>query len=114
MTEDNILDELLGQSNGTFIINFWEHCTPACTTMEKIMFELEELLERNNTALSILRLNLIENKSWAKKYKLQGTPSILIVRDRQVVATIRGKVNLADLVKELVSLGLILEENRSS
>ena len=114
MTEDNILDELLGRSNGTFIINFWEHCTPACTTMEEIMIELEELLERKKAALSILRLNLIENRDWAKKYKLQGTPSILIVRNREVVATIRGKVNLVDLVKELISLGLILEESRPS
>jgi thiol-disulfide isomerase/thioredoxin len=109
MNEDNSLDELLGQSTDTFLINFWEHCTPACSIMNQVMIELEDFLEKEKVALSILRLNLIENRNWAKKYKLQGTPSILIVRNKEVIATIRGKISISELLKQLIDLGIIDE-----
>ena len=110
MNENDILDELLNQSGEYLIINFWEKCTGASCLMEEIMSELESILDARNIDLQIVRLNLGENRDWAMKYKIQGTPSLMIIQNQQVLATIRGKVTLQDITCELVSLGILKEE----
>lgn len=110
MNEEHILDELLSQSGGSLIINFWEKCTGASCTMEAIMDELESMLESQGIDMLILRLNLDDNRNWARKYKVQGTPSMVIVHDHKVVTAIRGKVTIDEIVRELTVLGIMRGE----
>jgi len=106
---EEILDKLLSQSKDILIINFWEKCTDASTFMNVVMEELEVVFQYKKITANIIKLNLCENREWAMKYDIQGTPSIVVVREQKVVTTLRGRLNLTALIKELSLSGIIDE-----
>ena len=98
LTEQNY-DEALLAAEGLVMVDFWaEWCGP-CRAVAPV---LEELAEASDGEVTLLKVNVDENPGLAARYEIRSIPTILFVKDGEVVDRVVGAVPKAAL-ERLVS-----------
>jgi thioredoxin len=73
-------------SGETWVVDFWASWCGPCQKMEPIYEEVSEEIEDVNFG----KVNMEEHSSLATKYGVQALPTILIIRDGDIVAKNEG------------------------
>ncbi|HXJ82726.1 MAG TPA: thioredoxin [Candidatus Methylomirabilis sp.] len=93
LTERNF-DETLAATPGLLMVDFWaEWCGP-CRVIAPV---LEELVESSDGRVTLAKVNIDENPALAVRYGIRSIPTILFVKDGEVVDRIVGAVPRAVL-----------------
>jgi thioredoxin 1 len=80
------------------IVDFW---APWCMPCRMIAPVLDRLAQDYADQLLVAKVNTDENPEWAIKYGIQGIPTLLFVKDGQIVDRIVG-VAPASQIKQRV------------
>ncbi len=76
------------------VVDFWaEWCGP-CHTLGPM---LEQAVARREGAVELAKVDVDRNQGLAQTYRVQGIPTVLGIRDGQVVAQFTGAVSAAQL-----------------
>lgn len=91
---NNNLDSFLANS-GLVIVDFWSPWCSPCNMLNPVIKRLAE----NNADVSIGKLNTAENLDSARRFSIDGIPSILFFKDGKVVKKLLGYYNESVLQK---------------
>ncbi|TCT12270.1 thioredoxin [Natranaerovirga pectinivora] len=87
-TDSNFENEVL-QSNVPVLVDFYADWCGPCKMMSPVIDELAKEFEGK---AKIGKLNVDQNGVIAQKYKVMSIPTMLVIKDGQVVDTIVGAV----------------------
>ena len=99
---DSEFQEKVLNSSTPVVVDFW---APWCGPCRMVAPILEELAEEYDDKLVIAKVNTDENPEWAMKYGVQGIPTMLFVKDGELVDRIVGaapKPSIQQHVKEML------------
>ena len=88
-TSDAAFDADVLQNSKAVLLDFWaEWCGP-CKMIAPL---LDEVADKYEDKLDVVKLNVDENPQTAAKYRVMSIPTILFFKDGQVVDTVVGAV----------------------
>ncbi len=96
-TDDNFNQEAL-EAEGLVLIDFYADWCGPCKMMAPIV---EELAEEYNGSVKIGKLNVDDAPNTASKYRVMSIPTMLLIKNKEVVETIVGAVSKAQLVEKI-------------
>ncbi|MDX1612343.1 MAG: thioredoxin [Candidatus Thermoplasmatota archaeon] len=91
------LAELLAQP-GLVLVDFW---APWCGPCRAIAPVLEEIASEMAGSLTVAKLNVDDHPEVAQRYQVQGIPTMILVKDGQVVDRAVGALPKAQLVQRI-------------
>src|SRR4051812_8705020 len=95
---DDTFDEIVLKSDRTVVVDFWaEWCHPCL----KIAPVLAELADENPDSLLIAKVNADENPKTPLRYQVLAMPTLLIVRDGEVIGQMVGARSKSQLRREI-------------
>lgn len=84
---DAEFQEKVLNSSTPVIVDFW---APWCGPCRMVAPILEELAKEYDGKIVVAKVNTDENPQWAMKYGVQGIPTMLFVKDGQLVDRMVG------------------------
>jgi thioredoxin 1 len=84
---DTEFQEKVLDSSTPVIVDFW---APWCGPCRMVAPVLDELAKEYNEKVIIAKVNTDENPQWATRYGVQGIPTMLFVRNGEIVDRIVG------------------------
>jgi len=97
LSEQNY-DETLLAAEGLVMVDFWaEWCGP-CRMIAPV---LEEIAEAADGDVTLMKVNVDENSALAARYDIRSIPTILFIKDGEIVDRVVGAVprtTLEDIV----------------
>lgn len=103
VNESSFQSEVL-ESDALVLVDFW---APWCGPCKLIGPVLEELAMEMADKIKIAKVNVDENQNLAGRYGIRSIPSLLFLRDGQVVDTVVGawpKAKLVEKIDQLVTV----------
>ena len=79
---DNTFEQTVLKSPIPVLVDFW---APWCTPCRMVAPSLETLAREYEGRLLVVKVNTDENPEWATRYAVQGIPTMLFIRDGQIV-----------------------------
>ena len=101
ITDQNFEEEVL-KSKLPVMVDLW---APWCGPCRMIAPVVERLAEKYDKRFKFCRLNIDENQQTAAKYHVMSIPTLMFIKDGQVVETVVGAVSeqvLQPKVEELL------------
>ncbi len=101
ITDQNFEEEVL-KSKLPVMVDLW---APWCGPCRMIAPVVERLAEKYDNRFKFCRLNVDENQQTAAKYRVMSIPTLMFIKDGQVVETVVGAVSeqvLQPKVEELL------------
>lgn len=100
LTESSFDDEI-GKHKEVLMVDFWaEWCQPC----RAIAPALEELAQESKGAVRLAKVNVDENPQLAARYGIRSIPTILFMKDGEVMDQVIGAVPKSQLKKKLDAL----------
>ena len=100
-TDANFQEEVLN-FKGLVVVDFWaEWCGP-CRMMAPTIDHLNEKY-KDQANIKIGKLNVDDNQNTAMKYNVMSIPTLLLIKDGQVVETIVGLRPESDIDAKIAS-----------
>ncbi len=99
---DAAFEKAVLQSPVPVLVDFW---APWCMPCRMLAPSLERLAREYEGRLVVAKMNTDEYPEWAMKYGVQGIPTMLLVKDGQVVQKQVGVVayqNIKEMVERVV------------
>lgn len=97
ITDDNFSDEVL-KSDIPVLIDFW---APWCGPCRMIAPIVEELSTEYDGKIKVVKLNVDENGPIAQNYGIRSIPTLLVIKEGDVVEQIIGAVSKSALVDKV-------------
>ena len=89
-------------TNIPVLIDFYSDWCGACESMYPL---IEELAEEYKEKVKFLKVNTPENRNIGKKYRVMGLPTIIFLKDTEVIKVMNGsqsKESLAQALNEII------------
>lgn len=86
VSDSEFQDKVLNSSTPV-IVDFW---APWCGPCRMVAPVLDELAKEYNEKVIIAKVNTDENPQWATRYGVQGIPTMLFVKNGEIVNRIVG------------------------
>ncbi len=93
---DAQFDEEVLKSDIPVIVDFW---APWCGPCKMIAPVLEDIVAEFVDKAKVVKLNVDENTEIASKYNVRGIPTLLVIKNGEVVGTKVGAVSKSQLVE---------------
>ena len=97
ITEENFENEVL-KSNVPVIIDFYADWCGPCKMMSPIVDEIAEELKEK---VKVGKINSDDNMNLAEKYGIMSIPTILIIKEGNVVKTFVGVTDKTTIINEI-------------
>ena len=95
---DSEFEELVLNAEAPALVDFW---APWCMPCRMIAPTLEKLAAEYDGRALIAKVNTDENQQWAAHYGVQGIPTLLFIKDGQVVDRVVGVTPAGQLGQKL-------------
>lgn len=92
-TDENFNQEALS-ANELVVVDFYADWCGPCKMMAPV---IEELAEQYSGTVKIGKLNVDENPDTARKYRVMSIPTILFLKNGELVDTVVGAVSKSQL-----------------
>ncbi len=100
VTEDNF-DEVVFGSPHPVLVDFFASWCPPCRLIAPVM---DSLAERFADTARIVKVNVDENQTLARRFRVESVPALVFFRDGQEVNRIVGAANEDVLVTRLTEV----------
>jgi thioredoxin 1 len=97
LTERNF-DEALAAAKGLALVDFWAAWCGPCRAIAPV---LDELVEASQGRVELMKVNVDESPALASRYGIRSIPTILFVKDGEVVDQVVGAVPKAVLQQRI-------------
>jgi thioredoxin 1 len=96
-TDDNFDQEALA-AEGLVVVDFYADWCGPCKMMAPIV---EELAEEYKGIVKIGKLNVDDAPNTASKYRVMSIPTMLLIKNKEIVETIVGAISKTQLVEKI-------------
>lgn len=96
-TDENFETEVLNSEKPVLVDFYADWCGP-CKMLAPV---IEEIAKEYDGKVKVGKLNVDQSPATASKYRVMSIPTLLFVKDGQVVDTIVGSVPKAHIVEKL-------------
>lgn len=98
-TDDNFEAEVLN-NNGLALVDFYADWCGPCKMMAPI---IDQLAEEYEGTVKVGKLNVDDSPATSSKYKVMSIPTLLFIKNGEVVDTVVGVVSKNQLVEKIDS-----------
>jgi thioredoxin len=95
-------EETLAATPGVLIVDFW---APWCGPCRAIAPVLEDLVRTSCGTITLAKVNVDEQPGLAARFGIHSIPTLLFVKDGQIVDQVVGAVPRVELQRRLDTLG---------
>ncbi|OOB78126.1 MAG: thioredoxin [Epulopiscium sp. Nuni2H_MBin003] len=99
-TDDNFQQEAL-ESDIPVVVDFYADWCGPCKAVTPIIEELATIFEGK---IKIGKMNTDENRTTAKQYNIMSIPTILLIKDGEVIDTVQGAMPKVILKRKIDTL----------
>ena len=96
ITEENF-EEFI-DDNDQIVIDFWATWCGPCVQLDPV---IEDLVEEYDSKVKFGKVNIENNGSIPSKYGIQSLPTLLFLKDGEVLELLRGTIDKEDLKKKI-------------
>lgn len=96
ITEDNF-EEIISE-NKNVVLDFWATWCGPCVQLDPV---IKDLAEEFGNKVSFGKVNIEKNGSIPSKYGIQSLPTLLFLKDGDVVEMVRGTMDKKTLKKKV-------------
>ena len=94
-------DAEIGKHKEVLMVDFWAECCQPCRALAPA---LDELIEECKGSVSLAKVNVDDNPELAARFGIRSIPTILFMKDGQVVDQVIGAVPKSQMKKKLDAL----------
>lgn len=101
---DNTFQEVIANSELPVFVDFWGHGCGPCKVIGPI---IDELAEEFQGRAVVAKINASENPQLSNYFKVRSVPTLMFIKNRQVIERISGlvpKPNLSEMIEDLIAL----------
>ncbi len=98
VNDDNFESEVL-KSDKPVVVEFSSNMCPPCLTMIPTLINIA----KNNKDVKVVTINTSDDdtKNVSKKYEIEATPTIMIIKNSEIIKTFTGATNESTIMQEL-------------
>lgn len=98
VNDDNFDSEVL-KSDKPVVVEFSSNMCPPCLTMIPTLINIA----KNNKDVKVVTINTSDDdtKNVSKKYEIEATPTIMIIKNSEIIKTFTGATNESTIMQEL-------------
>lgn len=96
LSDERGLEEVLAEKE-TVVLDFWAPWCPPCKEFAPVF----EAVAERNPDVGFCRVNTKEDKTLAEAFEVEGIPSLVVIRDRILLAAQPGYLTEAQLASLL-------------
>lgn len=82
-------ERIIANQEGFILVDFWATWCAPC----KAIAPLLEKVAEEQTNLTVLKVDVDQNNGLASKYRVRSIPTLLLIKDEEVIAQKSGAVN---------------------
>ena len=97
---ENFENEVLKSENPVLVDFYSDSCVP-CKRLSPVLAEVEE---QYADSLKIAKVNINFDAELAEKYDVQAAPTLILFKDGQETARLRGAVKKSDIIELIEKL----------
>ena len=97
LTDENFENEVLNSDKVCLVDFYADWCGP-CKMMSPI---IEEIADELGDKVKVGKVNSDENMELAEKYQIMSIPTIMIIKNGQIVKTFVGVTNKEEIINNL-------------
>ena len=97
LTDENFENEVLNSDKVCLVDFYADWCGP-CKMMSPI---IEEIADELGDKVKVGKVNSDENMELAEKYQIMSIPTIMVIKNGQVVKTFVGVTNKEEIINNL-------------
>jgi thioredoxin 1 len=87
-------------NTGSVLIDFWSPQCGPCVQLSPIIDEIK----KENPNIEVIKINVLENMDEALKYGVRSLPTLIFLKNGEVVNKMMGLQSKEDIVKALKGL----------